>query len=63
MAKHDHCNICDYTEASGSPSAGINPGRNGKVRRHGDDLLCDTCVGAVGQNYTDLVMGEDEQVG
>lgn len=43
MAKYDRCSICDYSESTGSGIAGTNPGSQGRVRRRGDDFLCDLC--------------------
>jgi hypothetical protein len=54
MAKHDHCNICDYSEANGSTAGNTRPGSNGKVRRHGEDMLCDACISAVSDNLQEL---------
>jgi rubredoxin len=43
LARHDRCTVCDYSEAQGSGIKGTNPGSQGRVRRYGDDLLCDEC--------------------
>lgn len=54
MARIDRCVICDYTESDGSGYAGVSPGRYGRVRRYGDEHLCDTCLDSVNQNVFDL---------
>lgn len=54
MARFDRCNICDYSEQNGSSLAGVNPGANGRVRRFGDDLLCDTCSLSIDRARVDL---------
>lgn len=54
MAVHDRCVICDYSEATGSHMMSLRPGANGKVRRYGDDLLCDSCQSEVQQAAADL---------
>jgi hypothetical protein len=61
MAKYDRCEICDYTEADGSPLLGVNPREQGKVRQTGvGEYLCDYCVSTVGQCLNELEKGEDE---
>ena len=54
MARFDRCIICDYSEASGSSIMGLNPGANGKVRRHDDDLRCDRCQSEITQAAFDM---------
>ena len=47
MAKHDRCEICDYSEIYGSDIANVLPRENGKVRKHlfhgRPAFLCDSC--------------------
>lgn len=54
LARFDRCTICDYTEATGSAILGLNPGKNGKVRKHGNDLLCGACSEAITKASYDL---------
>jgi hypothetical protein len=61
MARFDRCSICDYSEAHGSSIAGLPPGHNGKVRRHGDDLLCDTCLYSIGDTLSGLEKEDKEE--
>lgn len=61
MAKHDHCSICDYTEANGAPHSGIKAGNHGRVRRTGDDLLCDACVRVITKTYTEMAEADENK--
>ena len=54
MARFDRCRVCDYTESNGSPTLGINPGQYGKVRRFGEDYLCDACSFSIDQARADF---------
>lgn len=62
MAKYDRCEICDYSEALGSGLAGTNPGQQGRVRRHGDGLLCDTCSREIHETIYMPHLKEDGEV-
>lgn len=54
MARFDRCRICDYTQAHGSQLLSIPPNGNGKVRRYGEDMLCDTCSNVIANACLDL---------
>lgn len=58
MARFDRCRVCDYTEAMGSGSIGVNPGGHGKVRRFGEDYLCDACSTVIDKTAYELVKTE-----
>ncbi len=60
MAKHDRCTICDYSEQYGSNMMSLPPGANGKVRRYGNDFLCETCGLSIDEALVDPV--DDEPV-
>jgi hypothetical protein len=48
MAYHDHCGICDYSEATGCFQLSIPLGGNGRVRRTPDgEFICDACSDSV----------------
>ena len=63
MARDDRCSICDYAENTGSSVAGINPSVNGKVRRFGEDFLCDACSGAIDKARADFRPPEEMDEG
>lgn len=58
MAFYDRCVICDYTVHSGAGSIGVSAGVHGKVRRYGDEFLCDTCIQVISASLGDLYIGK-----
>lgn len=54
MARFDRCRICDYDQATGSGMMGLKANVNGRVRRYGDDQLCDKCAVEIDKARADL---------